>query len=235
MKDDPRACRGRRTHGQRMAACSSTVSTDRRKSLKAAAQICESGGNPDPCSRLRLHHRKRLPRTARTSSGSTPASTLITARPGNSIWIEPVGAAARAVPVPLHCSALPSRSPATACSALVGQHRGLPYDTRVATGTPGSHLLHAHGPLGQSKLPGQTWPLRCDASPPVFFATASGKGPLPQLHPYRSQGKRGTEKTSCLYGQKRTLTPRLEVEHLLLDIRAQPRSVCTVEICHPDG
>ncbi len=107
---------------------------------------------------------------------------------------------------PSQTSALPSRSPATACSALVGQHRGLPYGTRVATGTPGSHLLHAHGPLGQSKLPGQTWLLRCDASPPVFFATASGKGPLPQLHPYRSQGKRGTEKPSRLYGQKRTLT-----------------------------
>jgi hypothetical protein len=40
----------------------------------------------------------------------------------------------------------------------------------------------------------------------VFFATVSGKRPLPQLHPYRSQGKRGTEKPSCLYGQKRTLT-----------------------------
>jgi hypothetical protein len=40
----------------------------------------------------------------------------------------------------------------------------------------------------------------------VFFATVSGKGPLPQLHPYRSQGKPGTEKPGRLYGQKRTPT-----------------------------
>jgi anti-sigma28 factor (negative regulator of flagellin synthesis) len=39
----------------------------------------------------------------------------------------------------------------------------------------------------------------------VFFATASRNGRLPQLQPYRSQGHRGTEKPTCLYGQKRTL------------------------------
>ena len=168
---------------------------DRRESLKAAAQIREPGGDPDPCSRLRLDHRKRLPRTARTSSGSTPASTLITARPGSSIWIDPDGAATEAIPG-VTLSALPSRSPATACSGLVGEHRGFPCGTRVATGTPGSHLLHAHGPLARSKLLGQMSLLRCDASPPVFFASVSGKGPLPQLQPYRSQGHRGTDKTA---------------------------------------
>ena len=105
-----------------------------------------------------------------------------------------------------HCSALPSPSPAKACSAPVDEHRGLPCDTRVATGTPGSHLHHAHGPLGLSMLLEQTSLRRCDASPPVSFATASGKGPLPQLQPHRSLGHRETENTSCLYGQKRTLT-----------------------------
>jgi hypothetical protein len=40
----------------------------------------------------------------------------------------------------------------------------------------------------------------------VSFATGSGKVPLPQLQPYRSQGHRGTGKAVCLYGEKRTLT-----------------------------
>ena len=71
---------------------------DRRESLKAAAQIRKSSSNPDPCACLRLDHRNRLPRTARTSSGSTPASTLITALPGSSIWIDPDGAIAGAIP-----------------------------------------------------------------------------------------------------------------------------------------
>jgi hypothetical protein len=71
---------------------------DRRKPLKAAAQIREPGGNPDPCPCLRLDHRNRLPKTARTRSGSTPASTLITALPGSSIWIDPDGATAAAIP-----------------------------------------------------------------------------------------------------------------------------------------
>ncbi|MFP5211232.1 MAG: transposase [Acidobacteriota bacterium] len=34
-----------------------------------------------------------IARTARTSSGSTPLSALINARPGSSMWIEPVGTA----------------------------------------------------------------------------------------------------------------------------------------------
>jgi hypothetical protein len=71
---------------------------DRRESLKAAAQIREPRGNPDPCPCLRFDHRNRLPKTARTSSGSTPASTLITALPGSSIWIDPDGDMAGAIP-----------------------------------------------------------------------------------------------------------------------------------------
>ena len=56
----------------------------------------------------------------------------------------------------------------------------------------------------------------------MFFATVSGKRPLPQLHPYRSQGKRGTEKPSCLYGQKRTLTR-------VLYLGAQPIDLINVD------
>ncbi len=74
-------------------------------------------------------------------------------------------------------AALPSRLPAPTWSAPVGLYPGFPCDTRVATGTPGSHLLHSHEPLGLSKL-----------------------------HPYRSQGHRGTDKAICLYGDKRALT-----------------------------
>jgi hypothetical protein len=40
----------------------------------------------------------------------------------------------------------------------------------------------------------------------MFFATASGKGPLTQLQRYRSQGKRGIDQDICLYGENRTLT-----------------------------
>ena len=151
---------------------------DRREPLKAAAQIRESGGNPDPCPRLQLDHRNRLPKTVRTSSGSTPASTLITARPGSSIWIDPdramTGANLRPRDTARLCSHGHRHQPG---SGLVGEHRGFPCDTRIATGTPGSHLPHAHEPLAQSTLPGQTWLLRSDASPPVSFATASGKRP----------------------------------------------------------
>ncbi len=64
---------------------------NRREPLKAAAQIRKPGGNPDPCSGLQLDHRNGLPKTVRTGSGATPGSTLITARAGNLIWIDPDG------------------------------------------------------------------------------------------------------------------------------------------------
>ena len=157
-----------------------------------------------PC--LRLDHRKRLPRTARTSSGSTPASTLITARPGSSIWIDPDRRCRESHPRQRHvrlCRHGHRHQPAL---RLLANTQG----SLAILVSPLEHLVRIYSMLtghsGNRSSLGQTWPLRCDASPPVFFATASGKGPLPQLQPYRSQGNRGTEKTSCLYGQKRTLT-----------------------------
>ena len=63
----------------------------RSESLKAASEIGESGGDPNPRACLKLDHRSRLPRTARTSAESSPLSTLTNARPGRSMWIEPEG------------------------------------------------------------------------------------------------------------------------------------------------
>jgi len=61
----------------------------RAEPLKTAPEISESGRDPDACACLQFDHRNRLPRTARTSVGSTPLSTLTKARPGSSMWIEP--------------------------------------------------------------------------------------------------------------------------------------------------
>jgi hypothetical protein len=70
---------------------------DGRESLKTAAQISESSGNPDASARLEINQRRRLPNTVRTSSGSTPASTLTSARPGNSMWMDADGGAGAGV------------------------------------------------------------------------------------------------------------------------------------------
>jgi hypothetical protein len=58
---------------------------DRREPLEPEAQIREPSSNSDPCPGLQFDHLNRLPKTVRTSSGSTPASILITARPDSSI------------------------------------------------------------------------------------------------------------------------------------------------------
>ncbi len=65
------------------------------ESLKAAPEIGEPGGNPNPRACLQLNQRVKLPRTARTSAGSAPLSTLTRARPGSSMWVEPVDTATR--------------------------------------------------------------------------------------------------------------------------------------------
>ncbi len=63
----------------------------RAEPLKAAPEIGKSGRDPDTCACLQFDHRNRLPRTTRTSAGSTQLSTLTNARPGSSMWIEPEG------------------------------------------------------------------------------------------------------------------------------------------------
>jgi hypothetical protein len=99
-----------------------------------------------------------------------------------------------------------------------------PCDTRIATGTPGSHLHHARELLAQSTRLGQTWLLRSDVSPQVSVATASGNTPMPQLQPYRSHSHRGLDRVTCRYGQNRTLTNYPNSACLSLGV--QSTSVC---------
>src|SRR5260370_33421784 len=66
----------------------------RTQALKATAHVGNTCGDPDPCSCTQLDHWRRLSRIVRSKEPSAPFSTLIVARPGNSMWIAPVGAAA---------------------------------------------------------------------------------------------------------------------------------------------
>jgi hypothetical protein len=58
--------------------------------LETTTQIGEASSNPYACACLEFDQRRRLPSTARISSGSTLPSTLTNARPGSSIWMDPV-------------------------------------------------------------------------------------------------------------------------------------------------
>jgi hypothetical protein len=60
----------------------------RTEALKATSQIRNTGSNPDPRSRTKFDHLRKLSRIERNSTGSAPLSTQIIARPGNSMWIE---------------------------------------------------------------------------------------------------------------------------------------------------
>ena len=53
--------------------------------IKAARHVGHAGGDPDLGPGRKLDHFCKLSRTARTSDRSAPLSTLIMARPGNSI------------------------------------------------------------------------------------------------------------------------------------------------------
>ena len=57
--------------------------------IEAAAHIGHAGSEPDPGSCGKMDHLRKLSRTQRTTAGSAPFSTLIIARPGNSICIAP--------------------------------------------------------------------------------------------------------------------------------------------------
>src|ERR1700747_2664206 len=61
-----------------------------RESLETPTQIREASSDPDACACLEFDQRRRLPSTVRISSGSTLPSTLTNARPGSSMWIDPV-------------------------------------------------------------------------------------------------------------------------------------------------
>ena len=61
----------------------------RTEPIKSAAQAGNTRCDPDPRSCSKLDHLRRLSRIACNRIGSAPHSTLIDARPGNSMWIEP--------------------------------------------------------------------------------------------------------------------------------------------------
>src|ERR1035437_3828401 len=53
------------------------------------AHVCDTRCDPDPRSCRKLDHLRRLSRIECKRIGSAPHSTLIDARPGNSMWMEP--------------------------------------------------------------------------------------------------------------------------------------------------
>src|SRR3569833_165945 len=64
----------------------------RTQPIKSAAQVRHSCCNPDLGPDRKLDHRRRLSSRVRSNVGSAPLSTLITARPGSSMWIAPPAA-----------------------------------------------------------------------------------------------------------------------------------------------
>jgi hypothetical protein len=148
----------------------------RQRSSPGVAGFREPRGNPDPCPCLRLDHRNRLPRTARTSSGSTPASTLITARPGSSIWIDPDRATAGAIPdnETLFGSAVTVTGTNLVCACRPTSRLPLRYSCRHWNTwfafTPCSRATRA------IEAPGANVASTMRRFPPVFFAAASRKG-----------------------------------------------------------
>jgi hypothetical protein len=104
----------------------------RAQTMKAAPHVGDTSGNPDPRARAQFHHGRRLAITALSSAAFTPFSTRIVARPGSSMWIEPVavctcadGAAVRSTRpasiAPLLASAVHSASiPASGTDTMTG-------------------------------------------------------------------------------------------------------------------
>src|SRR5581483_2685391 len=78
----------------------------RTQSIESAAQIRHSCCNPDLGPDRKLDHWRRLSRIERNRTGSAPLSTLISARPGSSMWIAPPAHVAPASDSRLSASAL---------------------------------------------------------------------------------------------------------------------------------
>ena len=57
----------------------------RAQSMEATTHIGHAGSDPDPGPRAKFDHLRRLSRIDRNNTGSAPHSTLIIARPGNSM------------------------------------------------------------------------------------------------------------------------------------------------------
>ena len=57
----------------------------RTQAVETTPQVRHPGSDPDPRSRAKIDHLRRLSRTERNNAGSAPHSTLIIARPGISM------------------------------------------------------------------------------------------------------------------------------------------------------
>src|SRR5277367_1172574 len=64
----------------------------RTQAIESATHVGHAGGQPDLRSGAKIDHLRKLSRIECSSDGSAPRSTLIMALPGNSMWIEPLGA-----------------------------------------------------------------------------------------------------------------------------------------------
>jgi hypothetical protein len=61
----------------------------RAQTVEATPHVGHAGCEPDLRPGAKFNHLRRLSRIERSNAGSAPLSTLIIARPGNSMWIEP--------------------------------------------------------------------------------------------------------------------------------------------------
>jgi hypothetical protein len=105
----------------------------RAQTVETAPHVGHAGGDPDlrPCAGF--NHLRRLSRIERNSAGSAPLSTLIIARPGNSMWIEP-DAAGCCCPAGSGISTSPGTATVTGSKAVVGATGLLPLRTSSEAG-----------------------------------------------------------------------------------------------------
>jgi len=61
----------------------------RAQTVEATTHVGHAGCKPDLGSGAKLNHLCMRSRIERSNPGSAPLSTLIIARPGNSMWMEP--------------------------------------------------------------------------------------------------------------------------------------------------
>jgi hypothetical protein len=103
----------------------------RAQTVETSPHARHAGRKSDPRSGAKLDHLRRLSRIERNSPGSAPLSTLIIARLGNSMWIEPNPAGCRWT-TGSRISTSPGIATVTGSKAVVG-----------ATGPANSALLKA--------------------------------------------------------------------------------------------
>src|ERR1700691_70055 len=91
----------------------------RTQPIETAPHIGHAGGDPYLRSGAEFNHLRRLSRIDRNSAGSAPLSTLILARPGNSMWMEPDSDCCRSA-APSRISASHGADTVTGSKAVTG-------------------------------------------------------------------------------------------------------------------